>query len=341
MRELQSTFQDESLKKMDLLPEKALAIQAFDVTDKVMDQVYQMEQRKEGLTAKMRLRPGIAAPTMILFLVLGASFTGYAASQYLEFRNSNGDVVLNTAKADEPTDFSKQYTELLGMYSQQVKDRLQPGEFAAYYVKDDFINNADKQNPVKFEYKWAEFSSFSSLQDEIKRTQAPLLNNPSHLPDGYLFDYGYVYPAVMYPNLLEDVEYRTLADELIQESESAPAGEKLFMKKLNWEKADFTLARYAKGDDYVNISVRTVNPDSKLTTVIQKDQDSAEKLTIKGTEVFYIKSGETNQSSNARKNWIGWRDDNNHLLYEIYDNQDSQLTKQDLMKIAEDVLVSH
>ncbi|WP_233277464.1 hypothetical protein [Paenibacillus durus] len=112
---------------MDLLPEKALRIQAFDVTDKVMDQVYQKGQRKAGLTAKMRLRPGISAPVMITFFVLSASVTGYAASKYLEFRNSKGDVVLNTAKAEEPTDFSKQYTQLYWMYSQQVKDRLQPG----------------------------------------------------------------------------------------------------------------------------------------------------------------------------------------------------------------------
>ncbi|WP_233277465.1 DUF4367 domain-containing protein [Paenibacillus durus] len=169
------------------------------------------------------------------------------------------------------------------------------------------------------------------------------MNNPSHLPDGYHFDYGYVSPAygIIFPGPLKNAEYRTLADELIRKSESAPASEKLFMKKLNWKKADFTLARYAKGKDYVNIAVRTVNPDSKLTTVIQNDQSTAEKLTIKGTEVFYINSSETNQSTNARKNWLGWKDDNNHLLYEIYDNQDSQLSKQDLVKIAEDVLTSH
>ncbi|WP_081949705.1 RNA polymerase sigma factor [Paenibacillus durus] len=129
-------------------------------------------------------------------------------------------------------------------------------------------------------------------------------------------------------------------DSAAQVIESQLFSEKLFMKKLNWKKADFTLARYAKGKDYVNISVGRVNPDSKLT-VIQNDQDSAEKLTIKGTEAFYIKSGKTNQPTNTRKNWLGWKDDNNHLLYEINDNKDSKLSKQDLVKIAEDVLTAH
>ncbi|MDQ0496526.1 DUF4367 domain-containing protein [Paenibacillus brasilensis] len=339
MREFQHTVQDESIKEMDLLPTKAFKIQVFDVTDKVMDRVYQKEQRKARLFAK-GLRSGIAVPAMISFFVLGASLTGYAASQYLEFRNSKGDVVLNTAKADEPTDFAKTYSRLLNAYSQQVKDQLQPGEYAAYYIKDDFMNNADRSNPIKFEYKQGEFSSFNSLQNEIKRTHAPRLDSPSHLPNGYRFDYGYVYPAFMYPKFLQNKEYRTLADELIQKSKTAPAGEKLLIKKLSWEKADFTAARYVKGSDYVSISITTLTPDSKLT-VFQNDRDAAEKLTIKGTAAYYIKSGEISGASITSKNRLGWKDDDHHLLYEIYDNPSSPLVKQDLVKIAEDLLTSH
>ncbi|WP_342416536.1 DUF4367 domain-containing protein [Paenibacillus sp. FSL R10-2782] len=340
MRELQHTVQDKSIKEMDLLPENALKLQAFDVTDKVMDRVYQKGQRKPGPTAKMRLRPGIAVPAMITFFVLGASITGYAASQYLEFRNSKGDIVLHTAKFYEPSDSVKKYLQVLDTYSQKVKNQLQPGEYAAYYVKDDFMNNEDRLNPVKFEYKWVEFSSFSSFQKEIKRTHAPLLYSPSHLPDGYHFDYGYVYPAFMYPKSLNNAEYRTLVDELIQKSKTAPAGEKMFIKKLNWKKADLTTARYVKGSNYVSISISTLTPESKLT-IFQNDRDSAEKLTIKGTEAYYIGSGKTKQPTNTSKNRLGWKDDNHHLFYEIYDNPNSPLVKQDLVKIAEDLLAPH
>lgn len=77
---------------------------------------------------------------MILLFVVGASVTGYAASQYLEFRNSKGAVVLNTAKTPTETDASKTYTSTYERWNEEVKRRLQPGEYAAYYVKDDSMN---------------------------------------------------------------------------------------------------------------------------------------------------------------------------------------------------------
>ncbi|MFM9278027.1 DUF4367 domain-containing protein [Paenibacillus jiagnxiensis] len=341
MRELPGAVQDESLKRMDLLPEETLAVQAFDVTDKVMTRVHQKSRLQPGWTARKRLRHGIAIPVMLLIFVVGLSVTGYAASQYLEFRNSKGDVILNTETTEEKSEFLKKYTQLFGMYEQLAQDQLQPGEYAAYYVKDDFMNSADKTNPVKFVYKWPEISSFSGLQDEIKRTRAPALNNISHLPNGYHFDFGYAYPAYMFPKPAKMAEYRALTDELVRKAESAPAGEKVFVKKLNWSKADFTLAKYVKGHDYISVMVHTLDPASKKMTVFLDEQDSAEKLRIHGTEVFYISSDETGQTASASKNRLGWRDDSKHLYYEIFDNQDSELTKKDLVKIAEDLLASH
>lgn len=160
MRELQGRNQeqnlkytdpkDKDLKNMDKLtePESVLKIQAFDVSDKVMEQVYQKVTPKKGFIVKMRLQPRITAPIMILLFVLGASVTGYAASQYLEFRNSKGDVVLNTAKTPAETDASKTYTSTYAQWNEKVKDRLQPGEYAAYYVKDDSMNQNNLSNPA-------------------------------------------------------------------------------------------------------------------------------------------------------------------------------------------------
>ena len=341
MRELSDAVQDESLKGMDLLPEERLAVQAFDVTDKVMARVHQKSRQQPGWTARMRLRPGVAIPVMLLIFAVGLSVTGYAASQYLEFRNSKGDVILNTETTEEESEFLKKYTRLFGVYQQLAQDQLQPGEYAAYYIKDDFMNSADKANPVKFVYKWPKIPSFSGLQDEIKRTRAPALSHISHLPNGYHFDFGYVYPAYMFPKPEKMAEYRALTDELVREAESAPAGEKVFVKKLDWSNADFTLAKFIKGNDYISIMVRTLDPASKKLTVFLDDQDSAEKLSIHGTEAYYISSDKTGQPAGGSKNRLGWRDDDKHLYYEIYDNQDSGLTKKDLVKIAEDILVSH
>ncbi|GIP29604.1 hypothetical protein J23TS9_47340 [Paenibacillus sp. J23TS9] len=43
----------------------------------------------------------------------------------------------------------------------------------------------------------------------------------------------------------------------------------------------------------------------------------------------------------ASKNRLGWRDDKHNLYYEIYDNLGSKLTKQDFVKLAEDMIASH
>ncbi|MEC0239286.1 DUF4367 domain-containing protein [Paenibacillus dokdonensis] len=342
MHELQLSVEDKSLRQMGGVPlAEDPVIRDFDVTDKVMDRVYKMGGWKQRFAARFHLRPRIAITSLILLVIMGASVTGYAASQYLEFRNSQGEVVLKTAKQQETTAFIKSYSELLGTYSQKVRDQLQQGEYAAYYIKDDVINKADIANPIKFEYKWVEYRSFGSLQNEIKRTKAPALNEPSHLPTGYHFDFGYVYPSYQYPMPSTNPDYLKLKDELIRQSNSAAKGEKVFMKKLSWQQADFTLARYVKGSDYMIVTVRNLQPDSRMT-VFQNDQDTAEKVSMKGTDAYYIKSSDkTKQSTYASKNRLGWRDDQHNLYYEIYDNLGSKLTKQDFVQLAEDMIASH
>ncbi|MEE4578693.1 DUF4367 domain-containing protein [Paenibacillus polymyxa] len=350
MRELQDRIQkqslkytdpqDRGLKNMDKLtePENALKIQAFDVSDKVMEQVYQKATHKKGKTRKIHFQPRLTVPIMILLFVVGASVTGYAASQYLEFRNSTGNVVLNTAKTPTETDASKAYTSTYAQWDKEVKGRLQPGEYAAYYVKDDSMNQKNLSNPALFAYKPAKLSSFNSLQDEIKRTEAPLFNNPTHLPDGYKFEFGYVYPVAAYPGMMDKKEYRALTDQLMQQAKAAPEGENLFIQKLSWDKSDSSFARYARGNDYVNITVTKYTPEVTKTTIMQNEQDSAEQVTIKGTKVYYIRASEASKPLEAGKNRLGWLDEKRHLHYNISDNQDSPLTKEDLVKIAEDLL---
>ncbi|KAA8745531.1 DUF4367 domain-containing protein [Paenibacillus sp. UASWS1643] len=338
MPKLQRTSQNENLKEMDLLIEEEF--QNFDVTDKVMARVHNLAVHKRGLDARAKVRQRVVVPGLTAMFVLGVSVTGYAASQYIEFLNHKGEVVLNTAAAKEPTDFITTYTNRLEFYTNQIKEQLQPGDYVAYYVKDELINNADKSNPVKFEYKWIEYSNFSSLQAEIKRTQAPVLNSITHLPQGYQFDYGYVYPADLYTNHLADPAYLKLTDDLKKQAESSSDGQRLYIKKLNWNKADFSLARYVNGKNIVTVTATKIFPDSKVT-IFQNDQAKSEKLNIRGNEVYYIQSDTRDRETNSGTfHRIGWRDDHNHLLYEISNNADSNLSKEDLFKIAEEMITS-
>ncbi|MBT2282473.1 hypothetical protein J7E78_02755 [Paenibacillus polymyxa] len=89
----------------------------------------------------------------------------------------------------------------------------------------------------------------------------------------------------------------------------------------------------------MNVTATRLLPDSKLT--IFQDQAKSEKLNIQCIEVYYIQSDSTDQAiDSGTHHRIGWRDDRNHLLYEISDNADSSLRKEGLVKLAEDLLTS-
>ncbi|GMK40838.1 hypothetical protein PCCS19_38940 [Paenibacillus sp. CCS19] len=332
------TVQDRNqadLKAMELMNDQAATLQSFDISKQVMDRIYRTVERKSLRAPSLRMRPRAAVPAMAIILVLGASVTAYAATQYLEFRNSKGEVVMKTGQAGET---SEKYTALLSEYVTQVQDQLQPGDYAAYYVKDDFIKQMDQSNPVKFTYKEQQFKSFSSLQDEISRTSAPALQPVTALPAGYQFDYGYVYPSDMFPSLLHDQNYQAITNELVAEANSSTIENKVFVQKMEWNKAGFTLARYTNGEDQITVSVRAYDPATTLTTIIQNDSDSAEKITLNGVEAYYIDLNEKSRQTFQMKHRLGWMDEANHLYFEIYDSENSQLTKQALVDLAVDVL---
>lgn len=334
MPNVQLMDQEQSLKQMDLLPEEAAKVQAFDITDKVMAQISGESSRTGDTKAagKLRMRKSFAVPAMVAACVLGLSVTGYAASQFLELRGGNGKVVVNTVQAPAASEESATYTQLWNQYYQEVKDSLQPGEYAAYYVKDEIINQADEVNPVKFAYQEARFNSFTGLQAEIARTDAPELSAPSAIPDGYTFAYGYVYPKQSYPDGLKDPEYRAIAEGLIRQADKAADSQKLFIRKLDWSQADFTFAQYSKGEHTLTITVRQSGPEVMLTNVMQSEQDTAEKLSIHGTEAYYIKSSANSPS--GKSNHLGWLDESKHLFYQIYDDPGSPLSKADLEQVA-------
>lgn len=336
MRGIPYSPEEQSLKNMDREPQNVSNVQAFDVTDQVMDRIYRKSQKKLPWAAPRRFRPGIVAPALVAVTVLGAAATGYAASQYFELRNGKGDVVLNTAVANASADDVQHRVRADEAYREEAKSRLQPGEYAAYYVKD----GAATQRQIEFVYREAEMSSFTRLQEEAKRTGAPLFNAPVHLPEGYQFDFGYVYPVSAYPGTMDLAEYEALTDELTRKAEAAPEGETLAMQKLSWDKSDFTFARYAKGKDYINIEVSKYDPESTSFTVMQNDQDLAEKLTVNRVEAYYIQAGEGSRSLDGGKNRLGWLDEQRGLHFTLSDNQDSPLTKEELIRIAEDLMAT-
>ncbi|WP_413408515.1 Beta-galactosidase C-terminal domain [Paenibacillus amylolyticus] len=117
-------------------------------------------------------------------------------------------------------------------------------------------------------------------------------------------------------------------------------GAYILRRNANTVQKDLSLARYVKGKNVVPVSATRIFPDSRVT-IFQNDQAKSEKLNIQGNEVYFIQSDTRDKETNyVTYHRIGWRDDHNHLLYEISNNTDSDLGKEDLVKLAEEMITS-
>ncbi|MDR0268320.1 DUF4367 domain-containing protein [Paenibacillus sp.] len=310
-------------------------IQNFDVTDKVMERVYQFGGWKQH-ASKPRFRPGVGLAAMIAFIIMGASATGYAASQYIQIQNNKGETVLETVKQ---TDNAKKLIETEMMYNDRVIDQLNPGDYAAYYINDDVMKSADPVERVKFIYKLATYNNFDEFQALMERTQAPLLKTQPHLPEGYHFDYGDVTPKMIKKDSAQ-VEMEKLTEEFIRQAKTSANGEDLLIKKLEWKEAEMTHANFSKGNDSVMVTISKWEP-RYLMQAFQDEQDVAEKINIHGVDAFYIRAGGDKSPEFGGQNKIGWIDETNQLYYNILDNETSKLTKEDMVKIAESLIPAH
>ncbi|MBE9913328.1 DUF4367 domain-containing protein [Paenibacillus donghaensis] len=339
MRKLQAFNEDESLKEMANRQTETM-MQNFDVADKVMERISQSGRQQR--TAKPRFRPGVGLTAMIVFIVLSASVTAYAASQYIEIKNSKGETILETSKRDgTEIDYDKNIVKRLDVYRKRVMDQLKPGEFVAFYVNDDVINKGNELDPINIDYKPVKYKSFDDFQDEMKRTRSPLallLKEPIQVPEGYHFDFGYVHPA--FPTYDEK---KKVMEELIDQAKSATNGDKLFFKILKWSKSDSTWAQYRKGEDRFTISASAMPEGSTgyKSTIYHNEQDLVEKIQIKGIEAYYIKAGERKKDEFYTPNRLGWVDEARRTSYHIYDNPTSKLMKEDMVKIAESLISAH
>ncbi|BFH65011.1 DUF4367 domain-containing protein [Paenibacillus azoreducens] len=340
MRKLQAFNEDESLKEMANRQTETM-MQNFDVVDKVMERISQSGNRQQR-AAKPRFRPGVGLTAMIVFIVLSASVTAYAASQYIEIKNSKGETILQTSKRDgTELDYDKNKAKRLDVYRKRVMDQLKPGEFAAYYVNDDVINNGNELDPIHIDYKPVEYKGFDDFQDDMKRTRSPLaqlIKEPVQVPEGYHFYKGSVQPA--FPTY---DEREKLKDELIDQAKSATNGDKLSVKILKWSKSDYSWIQYRNGEDTIQISASAMPEGSTgyKSTIYHNEQDLVEKIQIKGIDAYYIKAGERKKDEFYIPNRLGWVDEARRTSYDIHDNETSKLTKEDMVKIAESLISAH
>lgn len=270
--------------------------------------------------------------SIVISSVLLISFTAYAATGHVQIFNSKGDVVLQTAN---PTPgLPAKLSNLLEEYRTRVKSMLKPGELAAYYIKDDYINKDngyDTTNQIKFEYQPIAYRSYEDFQKELVRAEAPSLELPGYLPKGVNFSYGQVFPYGPAPSGEKDrVKYLELEQRLKDQAILSSSGDKLFVEKLEWSKAfnSFMYLSDGKSDTAVTIMMGY----GKGGSIFKYPNASSEKIQLKHIEAIYI-----HDESDGDK--ISWYDSKRNTVYSIMVNVQGLMTKKDLMAMAESMII--
>lgn len=322
-----SVDENEKLKAYALKEEE---LHKIEVTDKVMERIYKMESSR----AKVNTRPVKRTMLLTSLMVVLASLTAFAAAEWVQIRNSAGQIILTTEEAG--TDSVSDINETMDAYMAQAQASLAPGEMAAYYVKDEALNSYDPINRLRIIFKTTMHASYQNYLAEIERTSAPKLMQPDVLPEGFQYASGEVVPLAprpLPPGEDDNNEYDLLLERLIAKADASASNEKLFIEQVQWTEGDGAKLTFSNGETDLFIwASRGLG-----ASIPQANGSAAQKVQIQESEAIYIKAG----SSEPYTNQLVWMDERSGIIYTIKDNTGSHLIKEDLINIAESMIASN
>lgn len=299
----------------------------IDITSNLRHDIKMMQHSKRSGFRSYKRKTVMSIAVSCIFL---ASFTAYAATGHIQIFNSKGEVVVKTVDPSTTTKLPAKLSNSLEEYRQRVLTVLKPGELAAYYVKDDYINKLngyDTANPIKFGYLPIEYRSYEAFLTEQVRTSAPLLKKPGYLPKGISFSYGQVFP--LGPQRYEREKYDKLEKNLMVKANSSKNEEKLFIEKLDWSKANDTFLYLTNAKNRGAIIIHAGY--GLRLSVTQPTNGSSEKIQMKHIEAIYL-NNETGGDT------IAWYDSKRSIAYTIWVNEEDLLSKEELKKMAESMI---
>lgn len=294
----------------------------IDVEDKVMGRIFDTANRKRSFSLKVMNRTTAAASVVMLCLLI--SVTAYAASEYIQIRNSEGIVKVQHVAPNESAEKAT-----YDKYEQQAEAFAKPGELIAYLVKNR-AGAGGLDTELQFKYKEQRIAGYSDFLQEIKRTGAPEL--PA-MAAGYAFKYGAVNPS--YPTTDTDKKsslYKATLQELTAKANMDKGSSQLFMKTIPWSKPGWISATYSKDNANIGISASLMNGGKMY--VEQEPENQADKITVAGTEVIYNKVVKEEVSYD----YLNWYNEEQDAYYILSSYGDRVLTKEQFLQLAEELL---
>jgi hypothetical protein len=294
----------------------------IDVEEKVMGRILGKSARKRSFSLRMMNKTSAFASMLALFLLI--SVTAYAASEYIQIRNSEGVVKVQHVALSESTGAAA-----YDKYAQQADTFAKPGELIAYLVN----NTADGEGlarELQFKYKEQRIGVYSDFLKEIKRTEAPML--PA-LASGYAFKYGVIYPN--YPTTDADKKssrYKETLQDLTAQANKEKGSSNIFMKAITWSEPGWINAIYSKNNAFIGISA-TIMHGGKMF-VEQEPENQVDKIIVAGTEVVYNKVVKKEVSYD----YLNWYNEKQDAYYTLTSYGDRILTKEQFLQLAGELL---
>ncbi|MFF2015594.1 DUF4367 domain-containing protein [Paenibacillus sp. NPDC058177] len=294
----------------------------IDLTSSIRQEIAKMGHTNATRSRPVKRKTILSIAVSCVFLL---SFTAYAASGHLQIFNSKGEVVVKTT--DPSPSLPDKLSNELEIYRKQVLSLLQPGEVAAYYIKDDYINKLngyDTVNELKFEQLPIDYRSYKDFLAEQARTSAPRLQQPGYIPQGLSFSYGKVFLEVPLGK-----EREPLKQKLIDRANASKNTDKLFIEKLQAAKAYSSVLHLTDGKN--DTAVGIMASYGQGISLTKTPDATSEIIQLKQVEAMYLKQpthGET----------ITWYDSKQGIVYTIMVNKEGLMSKTELIKMAESLV---
>lgn len=238
--------------------------QQIDVTSVVMDQI---KQNKEGFFVKYKVS------ILVAIGLLASITTGYAAVQYYQLKNPQGEVIYqeqdvsnaNVKIMDKPDPEMQAFLEKRW----EIEDSLEAGTAVAAYI---IPHNPTKR--VITISKPFEYEAWGDLEAKVGK-QAVV---PESLPGGFLFLNGQVETSIK----------REYNKEALYQQAGNGKDEYVAQRLERTDEMDYADVTYQAGEKYVNVSISNFDEAVGNTVYMANlDKQKKEKLKVGQLEILY------------------------------------------------------
>ena len=238
--------------------------QQIDVTSVVMDQI---KQNKEGFFVKYKVS------ILVAIGLLASITTGYAAMQYYQLKNPQGEVIYqeqdvsnaNVKIMDKPDPEMQAYLEK----QWEIRDSLEPGDALAVYI---VANNPKKQ--IVDLSKPFEYTSLVALREKLGN-QAVV---PEKLPGDFVFMDGRV----------ETVIKREYKKEALYQQAEGSKKEYVEQPLERTNDMNYVDVNYQAGEKYMKVRISNFDDVVGNTVyMVDLDKQKKEKVKVGQLEILY------------------------------------------------------